>query len=99
MRKLSKIIFTSIFILLMFNIQCLFSQNDEMVGGNRKPKIWKRWRHKERFNSEPFNPYLKKKKKNLPSAEMSRQDKKILKKQKRMAKKQMRKNKREYHSK
>lgn len=75
------------------------SQNDEMVSGKHKPKIWKKWRPKERFNSEPFNPYLKKKKKDLPSAQMAKQNKKELRRQKRLAKKQMRKNKRAYQRK
>jgi len=74
----------------------LLAQNDEMVSENRKPKIWKKWRHKERFNSEPFNPYLKKKKKDLPSAQMAKQDQKELRRQKRLAKKQMKKNKKAY---
>lgn len=82
--------------LVIIASNCLLGQNDEMVRGNRKPKIWKKWRHKERFNSEPFNPYLKKKKKDLPSAQMAKQDKKELRRQKRLAKKQMRKNKKAY---
>lgn len=55
-----------------------------------------KWRHKEEFNSEPFNPYLKKKKKDLPSAQMAKQDQKELRRQKRLAKKQMKKNKKAY---
>lgn len=93
MKKWGKIFCLGL-LLILFNV-CL-AQNDEMVNGNRKPKIWKKWRHKERFNSEPFNPYLKKKKKDLPSAQMSKQDKKELRRQKRLAKKQMRKNKKAY---
>jgi len=82
--------------LIIITNNSLLAQNDEMVGGNRKPKIWKKWRHKERFNSEPFNPYLKKKKKDLPSAQMAKQDQKELRRQKRLAKKQMKKNKKAY---
>lgn len=93
MKKWEKIFCLGI-LLILFNM--CWAQNDEMVNGNRKPKIWKKWRHKERFNSEPFNPYLKKKKKDLPSAQMSKQDKKELRRQKRLAKKQMRKNKKAY---
>lgn len=76
----------------------VYAQNDEMVSGHHKPKIWKRWKHKERFNSDPYNPYLNKKKKNSPSTQLSKQDQKTIRKQKRMAKKQMRKNKRKYRS-
>ncbi|GIV26707.1 MAG: hypothetical protein KatS3mg027_0521 [Bacteroidia bacterium] len=95
MNGLGKIVFLSFFLFsLSFSIYAQY--NDEMVGRNRKPKIWKKWRHKERFNSEPFNPYLKKKKKDLPSAQMSKQDKKELRRQKRLAKKQLRKNKKAY---
>jgi hypothetical protein len=43
--------------------------------------------------SAQSNPYLDKKKKHRPSAVMSRQNKKDLKRQKRMAKKQMRRSK------
>lgn len=86
-------------LLILFAATKMYAQNDEMVNGNKKPKIWKKWRHKERFNSEPFNPYLKKKKDDLPSAKMSKQDKKELRRQKRMAKKQMRKNKKAYYKK
>ncbi len=67
-----------------------------MVNGNRKPKIWKKWKQKERTNSEPFNPYLKKKKKNLPSTKIAKQDKKELRRQKKLARKQMKKNKKAY---
>jgi len=82
--------------LIIITNNSLLAQNDEMVSENRKPKIWKKWRHKERFNSEPFNPYLKKKKKDLPSAQMAKQDQKELRRQKRLAKKQMKKNKKAY---
>jgi hypothetical protein len=82
--------------LIIITNNSLLAQNDEMVSGNRKPKIWKKWRHKERFNSEPFNPYLKKKKKDLPSVQMAKQDQKELRRQKRLAKKQMKKNKKAY---
>jgi len=90
-----------IIVVVMMNFMYMsktYAQNDEMVNGNRKPKIWKKWRHKERFNSEPFNPYLKKKKSELPSAKMAKQNKKELRRQKRLAKKQMRKNKKAYQS-
>ncbi len=95
MRSHKKIIYL-IIILLAVSFSYYSQYNDEMVGRNRKPKIWRKWRHKERSNSEPFNPYLKKKKKDLPSAQMSKQDKKELRRQKRLAKKQMRKNKKAY---
>ncbi|GAB4200148.1 MAG: hypothetical protein Fur0023_03140 [Bacteroidia bacterium] len=92
--KVCKIIL--VVVLSLFVSKYALAQNDEMVNGNRKPRIWKKWRHKERFNSEPFNPYLKKKKNDLPSAKASEQDKKELRRQKRMFKKQMKKNKKQY---
>jgi len=90
--------FFSVVILTLMTLSKNYAQNDEMVRGNRTPKIWKKWRLKERFNSEPFNPYLKKKKSELPSAKMAKQDKKELRRQKRLAKKQIRKNKKAYKS-
>ncbi len=77
-RRTFRILTLAIVFQLFMNTPYLFSQNDEMVSGNKKPKIWKKWRQKERFNSQPFNPYLDKKKK-LPSAQISKQDKKEIK--------------------
>lgn len=77
----------------------VIAQNDEMVRGNRKPKIWKRWKHKERFNKEPFNPYLKKKKKDLPSTQISKQNQREIRRQKKLARKQLKKNKAAYEKK
>jgi hypothetical protein len=47
-----------------------------------------------RKSGTSYNPYLKKKAKNKPSAVMARQDKKELQRQKKAAKKQMRRSKR-----
>lgn len=83
---------------LMLFGSTISAQNDEMVNGSHKPKIWKRWRQREKHNATPFNPYLKKKKSDLPSAKQSKQNKRELRRQKRMARKQMKKNKKAYLS-
>lgn len=83
-------------VIILCFISFIFGQNNEMVGKNKTPKIWKKWSKKERHNSKPFNPYLDKKKDDLPSSKISRQNKKEMRKQKRMAKKLMKKNKKNY---
>jgi len=57
----------------------------------RKPvkQVKKGWKR----SGSSYNPYLKKKAKNKPSAVMARQDKKELNRQKKVAKKQMRRSK------
>ena len=71
--------------IFVFAETTLLAQN---VNPNRKErkKVWRRWRS----NREAYNPYLKKKGKDKPSAKMAREDKRNLKKQKRTNRKQMR---------
>lgn len=53
-------------------------------------RVWRKWRS----DKDAYNPYLKKKGKDKPSAKMASSNKKELRKQKREEKRQIRKNKR-----
>ncbi len=63
----------------------------EAQNSKRKPvkQVKKGWKK----SGSSYNPYLKKKAKNKPSARMARADKKELQRQKKAAKKQMRRSK------
>jgi len=68
------------------------SQNKEMFKQKKERKrIWRRWKP----NREAYNPYLKKKAKDKPSARIAKGNKKDLRQQKRENKRQVRKNKRD----
>jgi hypothetical protein len=85
--------FKHLFILLLF--LCGFTshaQNKEMFRQKReRKKIWRRWRP----DREAYNPYLKKKAKDKPSARIAKGERKEIKEQKRKDKRQMRRNKRQ----
>ncbi len=62
------------------------AQNSKRKPVKQVKKGWKK-------SGSSYNPYLKKKAKNKPSAVMARQDKKELQRQKKAARKQMRRSK------
>lgn len=71
------------------------AQQDEMFKQKKERKrLWRRWRS----NREAYNPYVKAKSKNKPSARMARGNRKELKRQKRIARKELRRNKKKFGS-
>jgi hypothetical protein len=82
-------------LLIAFMVCSLPAQQDEMLRGKKKQKrMWRRWSARERKNKTAFNPYLKKKDKDKPSARMNKGNRKEIRKQRREYKKTMRKGKR-----
>lgn len=68
------------------------AQDKEMFKQKReRKKIWRRWRP----DREAYNPYLKKKAKDKPSARIAKGERKEIRQQKRKDKRQMRRNKRQ----
>lgn len=85
----------SFLLLLAFYPQDNYAQQDEMFKQKKERKrIWRRWRK----NREAYNPYVKAKAKDKPSARMARGNRKELKRQKRMARRELRKNKKKFGS-
>jgi hypothetical protein len=81
-------------LLIAFMVCTLPAQQDEMLRGKKKQKrMWRRWSARERKNKTAFNPYLKKKDKDKPSARMNKGNRKEIRKQRREYKKTMRKGK------
>lgn len=82
--------FFLIFILL-FGADYSFAQQKEMFKQKRERKrLWRRWRS----DRDAYNPYLKKKAKDKPSARIAIGNKKELRQQKRKDRRQMRRSKR-----
>lgn len=68
----------------------LLSQEKEMFKQKRERKrIWRRWKP----NREAYNPYLKKKAKDKPSARIAKGNRKEIRQQKRKDKRQLRRSK------
>jgi hypothetical protein len=66
---------------------------DEMFRQKKERKrVWRKWRK----NREAYNPYVKAKAKNKPSARMARGNRKELQRQKRAARKELRKNRKKF---
>ncbi|MEO6305914.1 MAG: hypothetical protein ABIP51_22395 [Bacteroidia bacterium] len=87
---MKKIIFSLFFFLFVFSYNDASSQNDEMFKQKRERKrIWR----KHRTTDDAYNPYLKKKAKNKPSARVNKGNKKEDRHQKRAYKKQLKKSK------
>jgi hypothetical protein len=82
-----------IFISLLFLfVLPLASQDKEMFKQKRERKrVWRKWRS----DKEAYNPYLKKKAKDKPSARIAKGNRKEIRQQKRKEKRQMRKSKRQ----
>lgn len=83
---MKKLFILSFFILFVgqFSVKAQFTESDE------RKKMWRKSgkRHKPR---EAYNPYLKKKKKDKPSQQLSKQNAREQKRQLKAAKKQKRK--------
>ncbi|MFN8116670.1 MAG: hypothetical protein U0W65_11190 [Bacteroidia bacterium] len=83
---MKKLFILSLFILFVgqFSVKAQFTESDE------RKKMWRKSgkRHKPR---EAYNPYLKKKKKDKPSQQLSKQNAREQKRQLKAAKKQKRK--------
>ena len=74
------------FCLVFFIAHQVVSQNDGMFKHKKERKrLWRKWNKKR----DAYNPYLKKKGKNKPSAQAARQDKKELRRQKRAYKRSL----------
>lgn len=83
-----KIIRYITFSLIFFVAHQVVAQNDDMFKHKRERKrVWRKWNKKR----DGYNPYLKKKGKNKPSAQAARQDKKELRRQKRAYKRSVKK--------
>lgn len=82
-----------IFISLLFLFLLpLAAQDKEMFKQKRERKrVWRKWRS----DKEAYNPYLKKKAKDKPSARIAKGNRKEMRQQKRKEKRQMRKSKRQ----
>ncbi len=65
------------------------NQNDMFNEKRSTRRVWRKWRK----DKDAYNPYLKKKGKDKPSARIASGNKKDLRKQKRINKKQMRRSK------
>jgi hypothetical protein len=81
------------FFVILFLLLCTHSieaQQKEMFKQKRERKrIWRRWKP----NREAYNPYLKKKAKDKPSARIAKGNRKELRQQKRKDRRQMRRSK------
>lgn len=85
-------IFLRLFIILflLLSVQDIHAQQKEMFKQKRERKrIWRRWKP----NREAYNPYLKKKAKDKPSARIAKGNRKELRQQKRKDRRQMRRSK------
>ena len=79
-------------ILFFLFVTDVTSQDKEMFKQKRERKrIWRRWKP----DREAYNPYLKKKAKDKPSARIAKGERKEIRQQKRKDKRQMRRNKRQ----
>lgn len=86
--------FTKILIILFLSLFAneVRSQNKEMFKQKKERKrIWRRWRS----NREAYNPYLKKKAKDKPSARVAKGNRRDERQQKRENRRQLRKSKKE----
>jgi len=84
-----KIITTILLFLFVFSTP-VFSQDKSMFKQKKeRKKVWRGWNRKK----DAYNPYLKKRAKNKPSAQMARSEKRDLKRQRRAYKKQIKRSK------
>ncbi len=85
---MKKIVFSIFLLLFIFSFSQVSSQNNEMFKQKReRKKIWR----KHRTSDDAYNPYLKKKAKNKPSARINKGNKKEERRQKRAYKREIRK--------
>jgi hypothetical protein len=79
----------------MFSFNEACSQNNEMFKQKReRKKVWRR----HRTSNDAYNPYLKKKAKNKPSARINKGNKKDERRQKRAFKREMKRNKKKLNN-
>ena len=83
-----RIFITGIILLLAVGLPAQYDFSEK----KERHKIWRKTFRKKR---QSYNPYLDRKRKDKPSAQMARENKKDVKRQQRNAKKVMRKNRRE----
>ncbi len=87
---MKKIILGIFIFLFAFSYNIASAQNDEMFKQKRERKrIWR----KHRTSDDAYNPYLKKKAKNKPSARINKGNKREDRRQKRAFKKQLKRSK------
>jgi hypothetical protein len=79
-----KFIYRLLIVLFVLSNTPGFSQED-MFRKDRK-RTWRKWRK----NKQSYNPYLEKKAKNKPSAQLAKSNRREIKRQNKVAKKQMR---------
>lgn len=92
---MKKIIFSVLVFLFMLSFNGLSSQNNEMFKQKReRKKVWR----KHRTSDDAYNPYLKKKAKNKPSARINKGNKKDERRQKRAFKREMKRNKKKLNN-
>jgi len=85
---MKKIVFSIFLFLFMFSFNEASSQNNEMFKQKReRKKVWR----KHRTSDDAYNPYLKKKAKNKPSARINKGNKKDERRQRRAYKREMKK--------
>ena len=65
------------------------AQDDMFSEKRERHRVWKKWNRKR----DAYNPYLDRKRKDRPSQQMARDNKREIKKQQRTGKKQMRRSK------
>lgn len=83
-----------VILIALFAATPAYSQNDEMMQGKRQNrKIWRKWRRKKGKGDQPYNPYLKKKKKDKVSTRMAKGQKKEIRRQRKEYKRQLKKGK------
>lgn len=80
-----------ILFVFLFSVEHSFAQQKEMFKQKKERKrLWRRWRS----DKDAYNPYLKKKAKDKPSARIAKGNRKEMRQQKRKDKRQMRRSKR-----
>ena len=89
--KVSTLVKTLIVFCFLFSVNYAEAQNKEMFKQKRERKrVWRKWRS----NKDAYNPYLKKKGKDKPSARIATGNKKENRIARRENKKQLRRSKR-----
>ncbi|MEI8137986.1 MAG: hypothetical protein WCH21_11725 [Bacteroidota bacterium] len=92
---MKKIIFSSLIILFIFSFSEVVSQNDAMFKEKReRRRVWRR----HRTSKDAYNPYLNKKGKDKPSAQVNKANKREERRQKRNFKRQLTKSKKKLNN-
>ncbi len=92
---MKKIIYSILIIFFVFSFNEIASQNDAMFKQKRERKrVWRR----HRTSKVAYNPYLNKKAKDKPSAQVNKANKREERRQKRNFKKQLKKSKKKLNN-